>query len=340
MKHNSPFYPGVWQLLVFPSLMLPFVLLFQWHPIEQKIADSVQTALKEEHSWATIESFNRGRDLLLLGETSNEHSVNDALSIAGNVQGVRSVEFGGSIVPLTPSEPELTIELLADEVILSGSLGSQQQIDDTVTAATQKFADLKVVNRLSLDVRHEPVTPWSRIISSSDNLGQGISMSVVGDALTLKGEIASLQQSELLETQIRATFAGTLVNQIVVVSPKISCESLINETLANSRINFDIAKSSIRPESDALIEKLAKVANQCPSKNFEVIGHTDNSGSLEKNMSLSELRAQALVDRLIGLGLAMDRFTAKGQGPNFPIADNDTTAGRTANRRIEFKVIN
>ena len=340
MKRNSPFYAGVWPFFVVPALLLLIVLFFQWHSIEQNIADAAAATLKEKHGWAKIETFNRGRNILLVGDARSESSRDEALNIVSQVEGVRSVEFGGSIVPHPKSDPELKIEFLSNQTILSGSLGSQQQIDEIVATATRKYTGSKVVNQLTIGARNEPITPWSLIISASDKLADGGSISIVGDALSLKGIVESTQHRERIESQLRKEFAGTLVNHIVVVPPKLTCADIVNAALRSENINFDIAKSSIRPESNALIQKLAVAVNKCPMKNFEVSGHTDNIGSLEENLSLSKLRAEALIERLVSLGIARDRFVAKGIGPNAPIADNTSATGRAANRRIEFKVTN
>jgi outer membrane protein OmpA-like peptidoglycan-associated protein len=76
-----------------------------------------------------------------------------------------------------------------------------------------------------------------------------------------------------------------------------------------------------------------------PEKKIEIGGHTDNVGSDEANLTLSNNRAQSVVDYLIKKGIATTRLTAKGYGETLPIATNDTDAGRAKNRRTEFKVI-
>ena len=340
MKQQSPFYIGVWPLLVLPSLLLPLVLFFQWHSIEQKIALNAGAALGEKYSWAKIESFNRGRDLLLMGNPPSEESLTAAQQRIGEAPGVRSVEFGGSIIAETPKNPEFTLEFYSEQIVLKGNLGSQQEIDQAISAGKLKYPDLEIINQLKLGLRNKPITPWSSIISASENLGAGGTISVIGDALTLTGKAKSTEHGAFLEAKMRDAFSGTLVNQTVLVPSKLRCEIKISEALAESKINFDVAKSTISADSDALIKQLAEAVNLCPFKNFEVSGHTDNTGSLKQNLELSELRARSLVDRFVSLGLAKSRFTTKGHGPNSPIASNATDAGRAENRRIEFKITN
>lgn len=68
-------------------------------------------------------------------------------------------------------------------------------------------------------------------------------------------------------------------------------------------------------------------------------GHTDNTGTAEGNMALSQQRAQAVMDYLVNQGIDANRLTATGYGQNDPIADNSTEKGRTENRRTEFTVL-
>ena len=70
----------------------------------------------------------------------------------------------------------------------------------------------------------------------------------------------------------------------------------------------------------------------------EVQGHTDNVGKYDYNVDLSERRAQAVRTYLINQGVPAERLTAHGYGPDKPIADNKTKAGRAKNRRVEFNI--
>ena len=107
---------------------------------------------------------------------------------------------------------------------------------------------------------------------------------------------------------------------------------------AMSGIQFENAKATIKPNSYKILNDIAKIFIDNPTYIVEVQGHTDNVGKYDYNMDLSERRAQAVRTYLINQGVPAERLTAHGYGPDRPIDDNNTKAGRAKNRRVEFNI--
>ena len=107
---------------------------------------------------------------------------------------------------------------------------------------------------------------------------------------------------------------------------------------AMSGIQFENAKATIKPNSYKILNDIAKIFIENPTYIVEVQGHTDNVGKYDYNMDLSERRAQAVRTYLINHGVPAERLTAHGYGPDRPIDDNKTKAGRAKNRRVEFNI--
>jgi outer membrane protein OmpA-like peptidoglycan-associated protein/opacity protein-like surface antigen len=104
-------------------------------------------------------------------------------------------------------------------------------------------------------------------------------------------------------------------------------------------IYFRSGKVRIRSRSNSLLDNLAQVLHAHPEiTRVHVEGHTDNRGDADRNKDLSQRRAQAVVDYLVGKGISTDRLEAIGRGEESPIADNKRSAGRSQNRRVEFRV--
>jgi outer membrane protein OmpA-like peptidoglycan-associated protein len=101
-------------------------------------------------------------------------------------------------------------------------------------------------------------------------------------------------------------------------------------------IEFDVGSDRLRPSSDTALRAAATVLTAKPDLTVEVEGHTDNTGADDANVALSQRRAQAVVARLVALGVPPRQLTAKGYGASRPIASNDTPAGKQRNRRVEL----
>jgi outer membrane protein OmpA-like peptidoglycan-associated protein len=104
-------------------------------------------------------------------------------------------------------------------------------------------------------------------------------------------------------------------------------------------ILFDNAKSTFQAQTLPVLESMVAILNEYPSSKFSIEGHTDNAGKKATNQKLSENRAKAVVDFLVGKGIAADRLTSSGFGDSQPIASNKTKAGKAQNRRVEVKVV-
>jgi OmpA-OmpF porin, OOP family len=105
-------------------------------------------------------------------------------------------------------------------------------------------------------------------------------------------------------------------------------------------IHFEFDKAVIQPVSYPILKELAQVLKEYPDLRIRVEGNTDSVGSDEYNQKLSDRRAKAVRDFLIGVGIAGERMQSIGRGETNPIASNDTSAGRAMNRRTEFIVLN
>ena len=101
---------------------------------------------------------------------------------------------------------------------------------------------------------------------------------------------------------------------------------------------FDFGKYNLKTDAQIKLAKLAGIIQAHPGLNLAIEGHTDNIGSDEANMKLSQQRADAVRDFLVQQGLAPDGLTAVGLGKAEPVADNGTNEGRQKNRRVEIIV--
>ncbi len=108
-------------------------------------------------------------------------------------------------------------------------------------------------------------------------------------------------------------------------------------TLEN--IFFDFDKANLKPESYYELNKLLEFMQNNPSIKIEIGGHTDNKGSAAYNMTLSQRRAESIVNYLVSKKIDSNRLKAKGYGSTQPRVNNDTEENMAKNRRTEIKLI-
>lgn len=107
----------------------------------------------------------------------------------------------------------------------------------------------------------------------------------------------------------------------------------------DSGILFDIDKSDLRSASRTNLENLAKILNKYPDTNVLIEGHTDITGTADHNLVLSKDRARSVAGYLAVQNVGTPRFTTMGYGASQPVATNDSSEGRQANRRVDIAVM-
>jgi outer membrane protein OmpA-like peptidoglycan-associated protein len=105
-------------------------------------------------------------------------------------------------------------------------------------------------------------------------------------------------------------------------------------------VYFDTSKATIKPASFSLLDEVATALKSHDVKHANIDGHTDSSGDAAFNKQLSQQRAEAVREYLVGKGVEAARLDAKGYGAEKPVAPNTTKKGREQNRRVEFNIEN
>ena len=113
---------------------------------------------------------------------------------------------------------------------------------------------------------------------------------------------------------------------------------VVGQTFRLNNMFFEFAKADLKPESFIELDNVVQFMSVSPTVEIQIAGHTDNVGSDEDNITLSENRAQAVLNYIISHGIDSSRITSRGYGKSKPEAPNDTEEGRQLNRRVEFTI--
>ena len=125
--------------------------------------------------------------------------------------------------------------------------------------------------------------------------------------------------------------------EVPVVEPLKAAKEGEIVTLHN--LFFATGESEVLQQSYNELVKLKNLLLKNPEMRIELRGHTDNQGSIDYNQKLSEARAKAVVDYLVGKGIDRRRLSWIGFGKSQPVSDNNTAEGRHKNRRVEYRIL-
>lgn len=135
------------------------------------------------------------------------------------------------------------------------------------------------------------------------------------------------------------TIAQSIADSATALESAVSIDDLVR-ALNLQIINFALDSTEIPDENKAILDRAAARLKELPEAHIQIIGHTDNQGSMSYNKDLSERRAQAVHDYLVAQGVNDDKLDTEGASYTRPVATNATEQGRFRNRRIEFVISN
>ena len=158
-------------------------------------------------------------------------------------------------------------------------------------------------------------------------IGAAVGAVAGGVAGTLIGKKMDKQKEEL--AKINGATVETVTDQNDLPALKVTLESGILFATGKSNLS-NSAKSALNTFASSLINN--------PETNIQIAGHTDNTGSRATNERLSLQRADAVKNYLMNAGVSSLRMTTEGCAYDYPVASNDTEAGRAQNRRVEIYI--
>ena len=220
----------------------------------------------------------------------------------------------------SPNDPRtVDLAIIADRKALAaqGAAATIKAQQDTQQAITQ----LQASKAAQLQMAQGQLNQTQRVLGATQMQLQ-------------QQEVASAaQQQRLQELETKLKDARDTIAKIATV--KDDDRGMV--ITLQGEVLFKTAKWDLKPGAMAKLDQIAE-ALKGKEQPIVVYGYTDTVGTRENNMTLSQMRAQAVRDYLVTKGIPQDLVTAQGKGPDEPVSDNGSVEGRAQNRRVEIVV--
>lgn len=224
-------------------------------------------------------------------------------------------------------------------VVIKGVVATSSDKQQLLEKLKSQYPEKSVRDEIEVRSNISIPTNWQQIataIIDSDisNIRQG-RIDIHGTTISLHGKVSNLEQKQAIQNRIhtRLTDLYQLENQLVVVEGE---QRLIDDTLGNRIVEFESGSTNLTPMGLGILDDMATALRRIDGKPVLITGHTDNIGNPTANLALSNERAEAVKQYLIGRNIDAARLSTTGKGDSDPVASNDNEEGRTRNRRIEF----
>ncbi len=204
---------------------------------------------------------------------------------------------------------------------------AERQSQIAVAVATQRSAKKEIEklakekNKVLLDAREAEIESKLREIKEKESEAERAR--IEAEKAKAQAEIATIRAQEL-ERELSALNAKMTDRGYVL-------------TLGDVLFEFD--RAELLPGAYLTIDKLVTFLKKYPNRNVLIEGHTDSIGTADYNLDLSQRRADAVRVALVERDISLSRISTKGYGKRYPVASNDTEAGRQRNRRVEIVIL-
>jgi outer membrane protein OmpA-like peptidoglycan-associated protein len=138
------------------------------------------------------------------------------------------------------------------------------------------------------------------------------------------------------EAQEATARAKQLEQELAALKAKQTERGLV---LTLGDVLFEYNKADLKPGAMQNLYQLITFLKENPTRNLLIEGYTDSTGSDSYNLELSQRRAEAVQSFLLQNGIGPERIVARGYGEAYPVASNNTEAGRQQNRRVEIVIL-
>ncbi len=235
----------------------------------------------------------------------------------------------------------LSFPVYAQPVIIEGAVPNENTKQEILSKLYTIYGQENVVDRIQ--IRQVTASAgWSNTVSNVINedlkkVKQG-KLTVKGADIQLIGKVSNPEQLQQTTAKFQGlTPANYRLNTQLSVNQ--ASQQIIDAALKNRIIEFESGSAVLAVSGAQILDEMVIALNKVGGKKVRIIGHTDSSGDANKNLVLSQQRAETVKAYLIEKNIPAQLLNTEGLGASKPVADNTTAEGCKKNRRIEFEVL-
>jgi outer membrane protein OmpA-like peptidoglycan-associated protein len=323
------------------------------------LRDPSLAAVTDRNGIRSLDYDASGPDVVVPTSTAEPTSTLDVTTSAGETTTTAAATTTTTAATTTTTTPtteptvatvDATVTISDQTITLAGTVLSDDQAQALRDAADGAFAlQGSVTDQLSVD-------PNGDADSASDDAVDGLAAFINGAGLAVRRGTARLAtqaldvDGEAFSATAADTFNDALTSSAddfgLTVAGSVSpgpdspddLQASLNALLGRSGVNFAPDSTDLDDRSQAVLNSAAESIKQVPGAQVQIVGYTDNDGSPEANLELSQARADEVKDYLVGRDVPADDLTTLGRGEEDPLVPNDTPENKARNRRIELVV--
>ena len=231
--------------------------------------------------------------------------------------------------------------IFAQPILIEGAVPNEKIKAEILAKAYSIYGQQNVVDQIQV---RQVTTPsnWINTVTKVINddlkkVKQG-NLTVNGTEIKLTGKLSNPEDLQTTQVKFQSlTPVNFRLN--TQLSLNQAEQQIIDTALKNRIIEFESGSAILAASGMQILDEMAVALKRVRGKKVKILGHTDSSGDADKNIILSQQRADAVKTYLIHKNIPAESLSTEGLGSNKPVADNTTVEGRKKNRRIEFEVL-
>lgn len=243
---------------------------------------------------------------------------------------------------------KLYVQIIKSQIAAQNSRNSlaanrkkQLAVRDSIRKIQEKIGEVRSGRALNLE--EDLMAERAKLAQTNSAMDSAMGAAAAREALQAEqakareDSLNKLLLEERAKAEARQNEAKNKLNELQSKLIQVT-EDARGIILSMSDILFDVDKASLKSDLKTSLARVAGILSVYQELNVSVEGHTDNTGSEEHNLKLSEQRAQNVLQFLVEQGIDAKRLSSKGYGMSKPVADNSTKEGRQKNRRVDLVI--